>query len=101
MTSIVETMVDQIGMMNILAISGGRVLVIDENTIILPVSNGYHVEVSYDTGLDTYEVARVFRRAGKRFIKGWMGNVYSEELGEMAYQASSFRSYPFGKEVAS
>lgn len=91
-----NTTLSQIGRMNIFAISGGRVRTLGE-TLVLPVSNGYSVEVDLDEGSDTYTVRRVFTRSGKRSIKGEQTYVYCEELGEIAYQASSFRSYEFPK----
>jgi len=94
---ILETMVEQIGMMNILAISGGRKIAVDDVTLHLPVSNGYVVEIQYDEQMDTYTVRRVFRRGGKQFIKGEVKDVYCDELGEVAYQAHAFQSYEFGE----
>ena len=88
-----RTLIDQIGKMNILAISGGRVYA-RETGITLPVSAGYHVTVDLAAG-DTYTVRRVFVRAGKRFVKGERTSVYCEEVGEVAYQASCFRSDEF------
>lgn len=85
----------QIGAMNVMAISGGRVNTISKNGrpvgISLPVSNGYAVNV-FLADSDTYTVQRVFRGA----VKGEQGNVYNSELGEVAYQAGMFRSNPFG-----
>lgn len=90
------TTIDQIGRMNLLAISGGRVRH-DGDTLVLPIGSGYSVEVDLDLGSDTYTVRRVFRRAGKRWVKGEQTHVYCDEVGEVAYQASSFRSYAFPK----
>ena len=87
------TMIDQIGAMNILAISGGRVRAIDENTIHLPVSNGYVVEVAYLPGRDLYKVSRLLKRGAKVFQKGSIEDVFAEDLGEIAYLTSCFRSY--------
>lgn len=86
----------QIGRMNVLAISGGRKSLID-GTLVLPVGNGYSVEVDYVEGADDYTVRRVFKRGAKRWVKGELTGVYCDEVGEMAYQASSFRSYEFPK----
>lgn len=82
----------QIGMGNILSISGGRVIAIP-NGIELPVSNGYSVRVEYDEGWDDYTVTRVFKRGDKEFIHGKAEHVYCGELGEMAYRAGMFRSW--------
>lgn len=89
-----DELVRQIGRMNILAISGGRVGR-RETGVTLPVSNGYSVTVDLDAS-DTYVVRRVFTRSGVANVKGEVTNVYCEEVGEAAYQASSFRSNSFG-----
>ena len=85
-------LVRQIGNMNLLAISGGRVTPI-LNGVDLPVSNGYLVRVLLDRASDTYIVQRVFRRAGQEWVKGERANVYWDELPELAYRASCFSSY--------
>lgn len=92
-------LIGQIGRMNILAISGGRTRLID-GVLVLPVGSGYTVEVEYVRGRDSYTVRRVFTRAGKRFVKGEVEDVYAGEIGEMAYQAHAFRSYDFPKGAA-
>lgn len=90
------TTISQIGRMNVLAISGGRVKAIDEHTIELPVRAGYHVRVAYIPGSDTYTVSRIFRRAGKEWVKGQVDHVYCDELGEVSYQASCYVNVDFG-----
>lgn len=80
----------QIGM-NILAISGGRAVAIADG-IELPAGSGYHVRVQL-TAADDYTVTRIFRRAGKDTVKGQRTGVYCEEVSEVAYFASCFRSY--------
>ncbi len=92
-----DELVAQIGRMNIMAISGGRVGV-RPTGITLPVSNGYSVTVDLDF-MDTYTVRRVFKRGAKVWIKGECTNVYCDEVGEQAYKASSFRSYEYGEQV--
>jgi len=88
----------QIGRGNIFAISGGRVY--DHGTgVTLPVSSGYKVTVDLD-GNDTYVVRRVLTRGLKTWVKGEVDGVYCDEVGELAYQASSYKSYPFPKEEA-
>lgn len=89
----------QIGRGNVLAISGGRVFTTPDS-IILPVSNGYHVAVTLDYD-DTYSVRRVFTRGGTVTVKGTKSGVYYDEVGEAAYRASCFRSDDFGDEEAS
>ncbi|GAC1527427.1 MAG: hypothetical protein NVS3B1_17720 [Marmoricola sp.] len=88
-------LIAQIGRMNILAISGGRVIR-RETGVTLPVGSGYSVTVDLTAG-DDYVVRRVFTRGAKTWIKGEVDSVYCSEVGEIAYQASSFRSYEFPK----
>jgi hypothetical protein len=83
--------VQQIGRVNLLSISGGRVKPIDDG-IELPVSNGYSVRVQLTAG-DDYTVSRVFRRAGKEWIKGTRERVYCDEVCTATYYAGMFRSY--------
>lgn len=77
---------DQIGHANMLAISGGRSSNFYQCTI-MPVAYGYHVVISLNAD-DTYKVQRVFMRAGKASIKAEWTNVYADQIGEVAYQAS-------------
>jgi hypothetical protein len=86
-----QQIIQQIGTGNILAISGGRIIG-TENGIELPVSNGYSVRIELDPS-DTYTVTRVFKRAGKEFVKGSRSDVYCDQLSEIAYRAGMFRSY--------
>ena len=87
-----QTICQQIGMGNILSISGGKVIP-TETGIALPVSNGYTVHVEYDEGWDDYIVSRVFKRGDKEFIKGRIDHVYCDQLSELAYRAGMFRSW--------
>src|SRR5690349_829941 len=87
-----QIMRQQIGLGNILSISGGRVIA-TATGLELPVSNGYRVRVEYDEGMDTYIVTRVLKRGDKEFIKGQRRDVYCDELGEVAYKAGMFRSW--------
>lgn len=89
-----KMMVEQIGR-NIYGISGGRVLG-SCHGISLPVSNGYSVTVQLDAD-DTYVVRRVrtVRKNGVPVVRlyGERTNVYCDELSEVCYYASCFRSY--------
>ena len=90
---------DQIGMMNVLAISGGRWSGIQGGNgkpvgIELPVAYGYKVRV-YLADDDTYTVQRVHRDN----VKGEIEGVYADMVGEMAYQASCFQNVSFGGHV--
>lgn len=89
-------LIAQIGRMNVMAISGGRKY-LNGGTLVLPVSNGYTVEIDYREGSDDYTVRRVFTRGIKRFIKGEISGIYCDQIGEIAYQASCFQSYEFGE----
>ena len=99
-----EELLRQIGIANIFAISGGRVIYWQTNdgkatrTITLPVSNGYSVEI-YLAWDDTYTVTRQFKRKGQYINKGTVEGVYCENIGEVAYKASCFRNVQFGEKV--
>jgi len=83
---------DQIGMMNVLAISGGRWFYDNtENTVILPVRYGYKVVVKYNEGSDDYTVQRIHVRGTKVTVKGEKSGIYNDNLGEIAYRASCYR----------
>jgi hypothetical protein len=84
-------LVAQIGRGNLMAISGSRVIA-RPTGVTLPVDCGYSVTVDLAAG-DTYTVRRIFRRGTKTWVKGERTQVYAEELGEVAYFASCFRSY--------
>ena len=88
-------LIRQIGTMNVMAISGGRVMR-RESGVTLPVGAGYSVTVDLDWD-DTYIVRRVFKRGAKVWIKGQQRNVYFDEVGEAAYRASCFRNGPWGE----
>ena len=91
-----KTTVQQIGRMNLLAISGGRVR-LEDGILVLPVGQGYRVEIEL-TDRDDYTVRRVFVRAGKKFIKGEVERVYCDNIGEVAYVASCYVNREFGYE---
>jgi hypothetical protein len=84
-----QTMLRQIGRMNVLAISGGRVYALPDG-VDLPVGAGYHVYVRY-TPMDEYTVERVFLRGGQTFSKGSETH-YFDSVGDAAYRASCFRN---------
>lgn len=86
-------LMEQVGKMNILAISGGRVEV-HANGIVLPIRYGYKVEI-FLADNDTYTVQRTLTRKANRVVKGEMTDVYFTEVGEVAYRASIYRD-PFG-----
>lgn len=87
----------QIGRMNVLAISGGRVS-LDRGALILPVHAGYSVMVQLH-GSDTYTVRRIFKRGPKVWVKGTVSDVYFNDLGQVAYYASCYVNVPFGSEL--
>ena len=84
-----RTLVAQIGKGNVLAISGGRVLV-RETGVTLPVRYGYSVAVDLAAN-DTYVVRRLFTRSGKVWTKAEWNTVYCDEVGEIAYRASCYQ----------
>lgn len=81
-------LLEQIGRMNVLAISGGRV-VKGRSMVAMPVAHGYWVTVTLDPS-DTYTVRRVFVRGGKVFEKKVWSDVYCTDIGETAYEASCY-----------
>lgn len=90
----------QIGKMNILGISGGRVenLHNSDGEIVgvrLPVSKGYAVNVLLHPN-DTYTVQRTFTRSGTTTIKGQEDGVYAHEVGDASYRAGMYVNVPFG-----
>lgn len=85
-----QVLLDQIGRMNVLAISGGRIQVADDG-VVLPVGCGYSVRV-FLAADDTYTVRRVFKRGPKEWVKGEATGVYFDQVGETAYRASCFRN---------
>ena len=98
-----KTTVDQIGRMNVLAISGGKVNSVadakgNQVGLELPVSNGYSVRVLLAND-DTYTVQRCFTRGSNESVKGEQTGVYADEVGETAYQAGMFRSNNFGDHI--
>ena len=98
-----KELVNQIGLMNVLAISGGRVhsIVNDAGETVevqLPVGKGYRVAITLDAS-DTYTVRREYVRKGVATIKGVQTDVYYDEIGEVAYVASCFVNREFGEKV--
>ena len=98
------TLLQQIGLMNILAISGGRKSVIFHTDsegetypigVELPVGQGRSVEVTLDWD-DTYKVRRVRKvvlgkAKGSEVIEAEQTMVYCDEVGEVAYQHSCWK----------
>jgi hypothetical protein len=80
----------QIGRMNLLAISGGRAKAGADGELILPVAHGYSVAIILDAS-DTYTVQRRWRDK----IKGERSGIYFDEVGEQAYQASCYVNVDF------
>ncbi len=92
--NVARTIRDQIGMRNVLAISGGRTMIIPSNDkhmggLWLPVAHGHNVEVLLEFN-DTCTVRGVFMRAGKRNVTYAVDDVYCDMVGEIAYQASCY-----------
>ena len=90
----------QIGKMNILGISGGRVERLNNSNgetvgIRLPVSKGYAVNVLLHPN-DTYTVQRTYTRSGTTTVKGQEDGVYADQIGDAAYRAGMYVNVPFG-----
>ncbi len=79
----------QIGMMNVLATSGGRVEHRDTG-VTLRCGSGYSVTVDLSPD-DTYTVRRIFTRARRTWVKGERAGVHCGQLGETVYRAGCFR----------
>jgi hypothetical protein len=90
-----QTICAQIGMGNILSISGGRVRPLADG-IELPVSHGYRVRVRL-TAVDDYTVQRVQVRGGVEYDHGTKDRIYCDQVGEVAYLAGMFRSFGKGE----
>ena len=96
-----DELIDQIGRMNIFAISGGRVGVTKNNqgeTVEgeLKVGKGYRVSISLGWD-DTWTVSRQFVRKGVISDKGTLTGVFADQVGEIAYKASCFVNVQFGE----
>jgi len=92
--------VGQIGRMNILGISGGRVNTLRDSSgrtvgVNLPVSRGYGVNVLLHPN-DTYTVQRTYTRSGTTTIKGQEEGIHAEDIGDAAYRAGMYVNVPFG-----
>ena len=85
----------QIGI-NLLAVSGGRWAHVGASSIRLPCGAGYEVLVTLEAD-DTYTVRRVFKRKGEWFLHGERTEVYCDDVSEVVYFASCFRSYEPGE----
>ena len=96
--TILITMMDQIGERTLLAVSGGRYIVRDSETLRLPAGCGYAVDVRYNRGDDLYEVTRAFVRDGLTYTKGTRTGIYCDQLAETVWDASCFRNVPFGED---
>jgi hypothetical protein len=84
-----KTLLEQIGLANLRAISGGR-FIVRGTGVTLPCGNGYSVTVDL-AGNDTYTCRLVFTRAGVERIKSERTDVYCDQIGETAYRAGMFR----------
>jgi hypothetical protein len=96
-----DELINQIGHMNIFAISGGRVGVTKNNQgetveVELKVGKGYRVSISLGWD-DTWTVSRQFVRKGVVSDKGTLTGVFADQVGEIAYKASCFVNVQFGE----
>lgn len=90
-------LIHQIGLINIRAISGGRITH-RPTGITLPVAYGYKVTIDLNAD-DTYTVRRVFQRGPRTWVKGEETSVYCDQVGDSAYRASCFVNVEFGQEA--
>jgi hypothetical protein len=88
-------LMQQLGRMNFLAISGGRMFYNDHG-VILPVGHGYKVTIDLQWN-DEYTVRRIRIKGFRAYLHGEVTGVYAENLGEVAYRASCFENGPFGE----
>ena len=103
-----DTLLNQIGTWNVMAISGGRVNVWKPQgetvEIELPVSSGYLVRITLAWD-DTYTVERILRRrpkgksAKETKVLGRVSGVFCDQVGEVAYRASCYKNLQFGEKV--
>lgn len=93
---ILITMMDQIGDQNLLAVSGGRYIIRTWDTLRLPVTNGYHVDIRYNRGDDLYEVTRAYVQDGLTYEKGTRTGIYADQLAQTVWDASCYVNVPFG-----
>ena len=96
-----DELINQIGHMNIFAISGGRVGITKNNQgetveVELKVGKGYRVSISLGWD-DTWTVSRQFVRKGVVSDKGTLTGVFADQVGEIAYKASCFVNVQFGE----
>ena len=90
-----QEIIKQIGTRNMMAISGLRATA-TENGVLLPVGQGYKVQVELEAD-DTYTVSRLFVRGGKVKEMGRESMVYADQVGDSAYRASCFVNVEFGQ----
>ena len=81
----------QIGV-NLLAVSGGRWRRHSASSVGLPCGAGFEVLVTLEAD-DTYTVRRLFWRSARIYLHGELANVYCDDVSEVVYYASCFRSY--------
>lgn len=96
-----DELINQIGHMNIFAISGGRVGITKNNQgetveVELKVGKGYRVSITLGWD-DTWTVSRQFVRKGIVSDKGTLTGVFADQVGEIAYKASCFVNVQFGE----
>ncbi len=91
-----EQLLAQIGIGNLMAVSGGRWIRYGFSSVRFPCGAGYEVLVTLEAD-DTYTVRRIFSRSGTWFLHGERTNVYNDAVSEVVYFASCFRSYEPGE----
>lgn len=89
---LISQLLHQINPGTLLAVSGGRWLRSGRSSVRFPCGAGFEVLVTLEAD-DTYTVRRLFKRGGVFFLHGERTDVYCEDVSEVIYFASCFRSY--------
>ena len=85
-----QTILDQLGRMNRMAIDGLRPATPTWRGVELTCGYGYRVRIELAPN-DTYTVQRILKRGAREFVKGEQTDVHWPELPEVAYRAGMFR----------
>jgi len=97
-----DELIAQLGKMTFFAICGGKFSIWQPEGETVEADfwsgNGYRVRITLGWD-DTWTVQRIFVRKGQVSIKGEMKGVYADQVSDIAYKASCYRSYEFGDKV--
>ena len=97
-----DELIAQLGKMTFFAICGGKFAIWQPEGETVEADfwcgNGYRVRITLGWD-DTWTVQRIFVRKDQVSIKGEMKGVYADQVSDIAYKASCYRSYEFGDKV--